>query len=62
VHDSTSYAIFRLHAVSVSDIHMSVQLELKVEGFLTGLLQLYFGIFCIRLCYMNCFIQFPSDE
>jgi len=33
------------YAVSVSDIHMSVQLELKVEGFLTGLLQLYFGIF-----------------
>jgi hypothetical protein len=31
-------------AVPVSDILMSVQLELKVEGFLTGLLQLYFGI------------------
>jgi len=45
VHASTSYAMFSLHAVSVSDIHMSVKLELKVEGVLSGLLQLYFGIF-----------------
>jgi len=37
--------MFSLHAVPVADIHMLVQLELKVEGFLTGLLQLYFGIF-----------------
>jgi cyanate permease len=45
VHASTSYAVFSVLAVLVSDIHMSVQLELKVEGFLTGLLQLCFGIF-----------------
>jgi hypothetical protein len=53
--------MFSLHAVSVSDICMSVQLELKVEGFLIGLLQLYFGMLCIPLYYRNCFIQFPCD-
>lgn len=45
MHASTSYAMFSLHALSVSDIHMSVHLELKVEGSLTRLLQLYFDIF-----------------
>ena len=53
VHVSTSYAMLSLHAVSVSDIHTSVQLELKVEGFFDWTVTVIFWYFCVFLCIIG---------